>query len=99
MSRDLHDKRFGEPSFSHVGVKGVSQIVEHEPALLKSAIVHACFVASSSHGCIDVGDRIYGDGVNITARMEGLAEGGGICISGTVYDAIENKIGSRSPEL
>jgi len=31
--------------------------------------------------------------------MEGLAEGGGICISGTVYDAIENKIGSRSPEL
>jgi len=39
------------------------------------------------------GERIYGDGVNIAARMEGLAEGGGICLSGTVYDAIENKIG------
>ncbi|MBW2566928.1 MAG: tetratricopeptide repeat protein, partial [Deltaproteobacteria bacterium] len=37
--------------------------------------------------------RIYGDGVNIAARMESLAEGGGICISGTVYDAIESKIG------
>jgi adenylate cyclase len=39
------------------------------------------------------GDRIYGDGVNIAARMEGLAEGGGICLSGTVYDAIGKKIG------
>ena len=37
-------------------------------------------------------ERIYGDGVNITARVEGLAEGGGICISGTVFDQIENKL-------
>jgi len=36
--------------------------------------------------------RIYGDGVNITARVEGLAEGGGICISGTVYDSIKSKL-------
>jgi len=42
---------------------------------------------------IQEGQRIYGDGVNIAARMEGLAEGGGICISGTVYDAIEAKLG------
>ena len=40
---------------------------------------------------VEEGDRIYGDGVNITARVEGLAEGGGICISGTVYDSIKNK--------
>jgi adenylate cyclase len=39
------------------------------------------------------GKRIYGDGVNIAARLEGLADVGGICISGTVYDAIEIKIG------
>ncbi len=41
---------------------------------------------------IEEGERIYGDGVNITARVEGLAEGGGICISGTVYDSIKNKL-------
>ena len=41
---------------------------------------------------VEEGDRIYGDGVNITARVEGLAEGGGICISGTVYDSIKNKL-------
>jgi adenylate cyclase len=37
--------------------------------------------------------RIYGDGVNIAARVESLAEAGGICISGTVYEHIENKLG------
>lgn len=38
-------------------------------------------------------DRIFGDGVNIAARMESLAEGGGICISGTAYDQVEGKLG------
>ena len=35
---------------------------------------------------------IYGDGVNIAARMEALAEGGGVCISSIVYDAVEGKL-------
>jgi len=42
---------------------------------------------------LEEGERIYGDGVNIAARMESLAKAGEICISGTVYDAVESKIG------
>jgi adenylate cyclase len=38
------------------------------------------------------GDQLYGEGVNIAARLEGLAEAGGLCISGTVYDQIKNKV-------
>jgi TolB-like protein/class 3 adenylate cyclase len=41
---------------------------------------------------VDEEDRIYGDGVNITARLENLAEAGGICISGTAYDQVETKL-------
>ncbi len=37
-------------------------------------------------------DDIYGDGVNIAARLEGLADAGGICISESVYSAIGNKL-------
>jgi adenylate cyclase len=36
--------------------------------------------------------RIYGDGVNVAARVEGLAEGGGICISGIAFDSVRNKL-------
>jgi adenylate cyclase len=40
-------------------------------------------------------ERLYGDDVNLAARLEGLAEAGGICISGTVYDQIETRLNLR----
>jgi len=45
------------------------------------------------------GARIYGDGVNIAARVEGLAEPGGICISGPVYDQVKGKVSVNFEEL
>jgi len=41
---------------------------------------------------IEEGDRLYGDGVNIAARLESLAEPGGICVSKTAFDHIETKL-------
>jgi adenylate cyclase len=47
---------------------------------------------------INIGDvvhdgvRIYGDGINVAARLESIAEAGGICISGKVYEEINGRI-------
>lgn len=41
---------------------------------------------------IEEGERIYGDGVNIAARLETLADPGGICISKTAFDLIESRL-------
>jgi adenylate cyclase len=44
-------------------------------------------------------DRIYGDGVNIAARLESMCDGGGVCISGTAYEHVENKLDLKFKDL
>ena len=41
---------------------------------------------------IQAGERIYGDGINITARVESLADSGGICITRSAYEQVKNKL-------
>lgn len=54
---------------------------------------------------INVGDvieeknRIYGDGVNIAARLETMADAGGICISGGTYDQVASRLGLEYENL
>jgi adenylate cyclase len=45
------------------------------------------------------GDDILGDGVNIAARLEGIAEPGGICISASAYDQVRGKVGVEFADL
>ena len=48
---------------------------------------------------IEEDGRIYGDGVNIAARVESMAEAGGICISSRAYDQVANKLGLEYENL
>ncbi|MDC1287433.1 adenylate/guanylate cyclase domain-containing protein [Gammaproteobacteria bacterium] len=48
---------------------------------------------------IDDGRDIHGEGVNIAARIESMAPDGGICVTGTVHDAVRNRIDARFSDL
>ncbi|MEE9589593.1 MAG: adenylate/guanylate cyclase domain-containing protein, partial [Hyphomicrobiaceae bacterium] len=45
------------------------------------------------------GEDIYGDGVNIAARLEGLAEPGGICVARNVFDQVKGKVDTAFEDL
>ena len=45
------------------------------------------------------GDDIHGDGVNVAARLEGLAKPGGICVSGNVYDEVRDRTDLRFEDM
>jgi adenylate cyclase len=48
---------------------------------------------------VDDGEDIHGEGVNVAARLEGLAEPGGICISGDVHNQVRNRIEAKFDDM
>src|SRR5512139_2925251 len=73
----------------------VQQVLRAKNALLPETRRMEFRIGINLGDVIEDGDSIYGDGVNIAARLEGLAEVGGICISGSAYEQIENKLPLR----
>jgi len=67
------------------------EMLDHEPDLLDERRIR--FRIGINLGeAIAEGDDIFGDGVNVAARLEGLAAPGGTCISGTVRDHIGDRL-------
>jgi len=68
----------------HELAKRNAQLAEHRRMLFRIGI--------NLGDVIEESGALYGDGVNIAARLESLSVAGGICISGTVFDQIEGKL-------
>jgi adenylate cyclase len=73
----------------------IQQVLRAKNALLPDTHRMEFRIGINLGDVIEEGDSIYGDGVNIAARLEGLAEAGGIYISGSAYGQIENKLPLR----
>src|SRR5512136_1679333 len=73
----------------------IQQVLRAKNALLPETRRMVFRIGINLGDVIEEGDSIYGDGVNIAARLEGLAEAGGICISESAYQQIENKLPLR----
>jgi adenylate cyclase len=70
----------------------IQQVLRAKNALLPDTRKMDFRIGINLGDVIEEEDSIYGDGVNIAARLESMAEAGGICISGSAYEQIENKI-------
>jgi adenylate cyclase len=70
----------------------IQQVLRAKNTMLPEARKMEFRIGINLGDVIEEADSIYGDGVNIASRLEGLAEPGGICISGSAYEQIENKV-------
>jgi adenylate cyclase len=69
----------------------IQQSLQSKNAMLPEERRMAFRIGINLGDVLQDGERIYGDGVNVAARIQSLAEAGGICVSGSAYDQIENK--------
>jgi len=81
-----------------VAVESQQALAEHNAGLPEDKRIEFRVGINLGDVVID-GDDIQGDGVNIAARLEGLAEAGGICISGSVYEQVRDRMDFKFEDL
>lgn len=77
----------------------IQHVIKAKNAVLPEARRMEFRVGINLGDVIKEGDRLYGDGINIASRIEGLADAGGICISGGAYEQIKSKLSLGYEEL
>ena len=77
----------------------IQQTLKAENAQLPAARQMAFRIGINLGDVMVEGDQIYGDGVNIAARLEALAEAGGICLSGIVHEQVKHKLALHYEDL
>jgi adenylate cyclase len=77
------------------GAVEIQQVLRAKNAMLPETRRMEFRIGINLGDVIEEGDKIFGDGVNIAARLESLSEAGGICISGSAFEQIENKLPLR----
>ena len=77
----------------------IQQALKMKNADLPSARQMAFRIGINVGDVVLQGEDLYGDGVNVAARLQALADAGGVFISGTVYDQVKNKLALNSMSL
>jgi adenylate cyclase len=75
----------------HAAIEAQRSIIEHNAGLPEKKRIEFRVGINLGDVVID-GDDIQGDGINVAARLEGMAEPGGICVSGMVYEGVRDRI-------
>ncbi len=100
-NRPLHEPEAFATQSEDVVITGNQSITKQEKAARADAFFSPYHDAL--HRLVETrtagGADIYGDGVNIAARLETLAEAGGVFISGTVFDHVRNKVALEFEDL
>jgi adenylate cyclase len=80
------------------GVALQERMAAHEPGLAEDKRIRLRIGINLGDVLVD-GTDLYGDGVNIASRLEALAEPGGVCVSGSAFDAVEGKLDVEFEDL
>ena len=82
----------------HAAVETQQAVIDHNSDVPADKRIELRIGINLGDVVID-GDDIHGDGVNVAARLEGLAKPGGVCISGGVHEQVRDRIDQSFKDL